>query len=100
MTLDPRGDTAYVGYQDGSIDVSDLSGRRRLGRAFAWNTPQQSCEYAPCATVAPDSRLLATDQADGTIALVSLRTRARCGRCRHATGRLPMRSSSCPEAAR
>jgi WD40 repeat protein/tRNA A-37 threonylcarbamoyl transferase component Bud32 len=74
ITLDPRGDTVYTGYQDGSIDVYDLSGRRRLGRAFAWNTPQQSCQYAPCATVAPNSRLLATDQGDGTIALVSLRT--------------------------
>ena len=74
MTVDSRGDTVYAGYQDGSIDVYDLSGRRRLGRAFAWNTPQQSCQYAPCATVAPSSRLFATDQADGTIALVSLRT--------------------------
>ena len=74
MTLDPRGDTVYAGYQDGSVDVYDLSGRRRLGRAFAWNTPQQSCGYDPCWTVAPSSRLFATDQGDGTIALVSLRT--------------------------
>jgi WD40 repeat protein len=73
MTLDPRGATVISGGQDGSVAVFDLSGRRRLGRAFTWNRPAQSCPSAPCAIVSPQG-LMATDQGDGTIALVDLHT--------------------------
>ncbi len=71
MTLDPRGVTAIVGDQDGSVEVFDLSGVRRLGRFFTWNTPEQSCADSPCIVVNQQG-LMATDQGDGTIALVDL----------------------------
>jgi WD40 repeat protein/class 3 adenylate cyclase/tRNA A-37 threonylcarbamoyl transferase component Bud32 len=74
VTLDPSGATVMSGYQDGSVAIFDLSGARRLGRAFRWNTPEQSCPTSPCIALNRQSGLLATDQGDGTIALVNLRT--------------------------
>ena len=73
MTLDPRGTTVVSGAQDGSIAAFDLSGTRRLGRFFSWNRPDESCGYDPCAVVNKQG-LMATDQGDGTIALVDLHT--------------------------
>ncbi len=73
MTLDQRAATAIVGDQDGSIEVFDVSGVRRLGRFFSWNRPEQSCYDSPCIVVNRQD-LMATDQGDGTIALVDLRT--------------------------
>jgi WD40 repeat protein len=72
--LDSAGRTVFAGSQDGSVLVSDLSGARRLGRAFRWNSPDQSCPAAPCYVVDPSGRLLATVQGNGSIALVDLRT--------------------------
>jgi WD40 repeat protein len=73
-TLDPTGHTLVSGQQDGSIAAFDLAGERRLGRAFTWNTPDQECTGAPCVAVNHQSDLMASDQGDGTIAIVDLRT--------------------------
>ena len=70
-TVDPRGATVISAGQDGSIALFDLSGTRRLGRFFAWNQGSESCANNPCAVVNRQG-LMATDQADGTIALVDL----------------------------
>ena len=74
VSLDPRGTTVFAGYQDGSVATFDLSGSRRLGQAFRWNVPTRSCGQSPCAAIDPRSDVMATDQADGTIALVDLHT--------------------------
>jgi WD40 repeat protein/class 3 adenylate cyclase len=73
-TLDLKNDVLIAGQQDGSLTAFDLSGGHRLGRAFRWNTPDQACGYPPCMAVNPQSTLMATTQADGTFALVDLRT--------------------------
>ena len=73
VTIDPRDAAVISGNQDGSITAFDLSGARRLGRFFSWNTPDQSCPNSPCAVV-NQWGLMATDQGDGTIALVNLQT--------------------------
>ena len=72
-TLDPRGATVIVGAQDGSIAVFDRLGTRRLGRYFAWNTPEMSCGNSPCAVINQEDQM-ATDQGDGTVAIVDLHT--------------------------
>ena len=72
--LDPHTDVLISGQQDGSVTAFDLSGARSLGRAFRWNTPEQSCGYAPCIAVNRQSSLMATNQANGTVAVVDLRT--------------------------
>jgi class 3 adenylate cyclase/WD40 repeat protein/energy-coupling factor transporter ATP-binding protein EcfA2 len=72
--LDTDTDVLISGQQDGSLTAFDLSGARRLGRAFSWNTPEQACNYTPCMAINRQSSLMATDQADGTVAVVDLRT--------------------------
>ena len=72
--VDPAGRTLLVGSRDGSVTAFDLSGYRRLGRAFQWNAPDQSCLAAPCLVVNRQSSLMATDQADGSVALIDLHT--------------------------
>ena len=72
--LDPDTDVLISGQQDGTLTAFDLSGTRRLGRAFSWNTAEQSCGYSPCMAINQQSSLMATDQADGTVAVVDLRT--------------------------
>jgi len=73
-TLDPSGPTLISGTQDGSVAAFDLSGTRRLGRAFRWNIPDQACGFTPCVAINRQSELMATDQANGTVAIVNLRT--------------------------
>ncbi len=72
--LDPNTEILISGQQDGSLAAFDLSGGRRLGRAFRWNTPEEGCGYTPCMAINRQSSLMATDQNDGTIAIVDLRT--------------------------
>ena len=72
-TLDPRGATVIVGTQDGSIAVFDRLGTRRFGRYFAWNRPEMSCGNSPCAVINQQDQM-ATDQGDGTVAIVDLHT--------------------------
>ena len=72
--LTPNTDVLISGQQDGSLTAFDLSGAHRLGRTFSWNTPEQGCGYTPCMAINQQSSLMATDQADGTVAVVDLRT--------------------------
>jgi WD40 repeat protein len=72
--VDPAVRTLLVGSRDGSVTAFDLSGSRRLGRAFQWGPPSQSCLAAPCFVVNRQSDLMATDQGDGSVALINLRT--------------------------
>jgi WD40 repeat protein len=72
--VDPAVRTLLVGSRDGSVTAFDLSGSRRLGRAFQWGPPSQSCPAAPCFVVNRQSDLMATDQGDGSVALIDLRT--------------------------
>ena len=73
-----QGGTAVVsGSQGGSVAAWDLSGAHRLGRTFEWNAPNMSCRTLPCFAVNPTSTRMAVDQADGTVALVDLRTHER-----------------------
>jgi WD40 repeat protein len=72
--VDPAVRTLLVGSRDGSVTAFDLSGSRRLGRAFQWGPPSQSCLAAPCFVVNRQSDLMATDQGDGSVALIDLRT--------------------------
>lgn len=74
LAVAPDGRTAASGAQDGSVIAWDLSGARRLGRTFRWRRPEQSCPTTPCFWIAPNSSLMAEALADGTIALVDLRT--------------------------
>ncbi|MBV9000186.1 MAG: PQQ-binding-like beta-propeller repeat protein [Solirubrobacterales bacterium] len=77
MAVDPGMKTAIVGYQDGSIAGFDVSGARRLGQAFAWETPSLSCggtTGGPCDAVSPHTDLLADTRSDGTVAIVNLHT--------------------------
>jgi WD40 repeat protein len=72
--LTPSGRTVIVGQADGSIEAFDVSGGQRLARAFSWNTPDNTCGYTLCEVVNRQSELMATGQADGTVAIVDLRT--------------------------
>jgi class 3 adenylate cyclase/WD40 repeat protein len=76
MGMDPAGTTAIVGSQDGSVAAFDVSGTRRLGRAFSWGDPSLSCDgtTGPCDVVNSHSDLLADTRNNGAIALVDLRT--------------------------
>jgi WD40 repeat protein/class 3 adenylate cyclase/energy-coupling factor transporter ATP-binding protein EcfA2 len=69
----PSGRTALAGSEDGSVVAWDLSGKQRLGRTVRWNSPQKGCLDTPCQAIDPHSTLMATTQADGTIALIDLR---------------------------
>src|SRR5262249_6710913 len=73
LVLDHTGSTVFSGAEDGSVVAYDLAGSRRLGRAFQWNVPDESCPSAPCMVVNPQSTLMAADQSDGDVALVDLR---------------------------
>jgi WD40 repeat protein len=73
VVIDPSGRTALSGAEDGSVVAWDLSGKQRLGRTFRWNAPNAGCSTTPCNVINPQSTLMATDQAGGTVALVDLR---------------------------
>ncbi|MBV9167722.1 MAG: PQQ-binding-like beta-propeller repeat protein [Solirubrobacterales bacterium] len=70
--LAPSGRTVLVGSEAGTVVAYDLSGSRRLGRAFQWGPPAQSCAAAPCIAINRQSNLMATDQGDGSVALIAL----------------------------
>lgn len=72
--LEPHTDLLISGQQDGSLTAFDLSGARRLGLAFSWNTPGQQCPDTPCVAINRQSSVMATDQGDGSVAVVDLRT--------------------------
>jgi WD40 repeat protein/class 3 adenylate cyclase/tRNA A-37 threonylcarbamoyl transferase component Bud32/energy-coupling factor transporter ATP-binding protein EcfA2 len=75
-----NGRTVLSGGANGSVAAWDLSGARRLGRTFSWGSPDSGCPTAPCFVIDPTSTLMATNQADGRVALIDLRTRRVIGR--------------------
>ena len=72
--VDPSVRTLLVGSRDGSVTAFDLSGSRRLGRAFQWGPPAQSCVTGVCLVVNRQSNLMAATQGDGSVALIDLRS--------------------------
>ena len=71
--LDPTGRTVLVGSQAGTVVAFDIAGTRRLGKAFVWNpTAFGFCNV--CNVVNPQSDLMATENGDGSVALIDLRT--------------------------
>jgi WD40 repeat protein/class 3 adenylate cyclase len=74
IAVDPSGHTVVSGFDDGSVIAWDLSGGQALGRTFAWSIPDNSCASAPCMAVNPAGTVMATDESDGTVDLVDLRT--------------------------
>jgi WD40 repeat protein/class 3 adenylate cyclase len=68
------GSAVVSGSQGGSVAAWDLAGTHRLGRTFRWNAPRMGCPTVPCLVVNPKGTLMATSQADGTVALIDLRT--------------------------
>jgi WD40 repeat protein len=74
IAIDPTGRTVLSGNDNGSVVAWDLSGGQALGRTLAWSTPDNACPTSPCIAVNPPGRVMATDEGDGTVALVDLRT--------------------------
>jgi WD40 repeat protein/class 3 adenylate cyclase len=71
--LDPTGRTVLVGSQAGTVVAFDLAGTQRLGKAFKWNsTAFGFCTL--CNLVNSQSDLMATENGDGSVALIDLRT--------------------------
>ena len=66
----PDGRTVVSGADTGGVAAWDLSGEQQLSHAFAWNSPDMSCLLTPCFVFDPRSTTMATNQADGTVALV------------------------------
>ena len=76
----PDGRTLMSESGNGSVAAWDLSGEQRLGKTFHWGSPESGCAITPCFVLNPQSTLMATNQADGTVALIDLRTRRVVGR--------------------
>jgi WD40 repeat protein len=74
VAVDPSGRTVVSGTDNGNVIAWDLSGQQSLGRTFAWSTPANSCPGAPCMAINPAGTIMATDEGDGTVDLVDLRT--------------------------
>jgi WD40 repeat protein len=74
VEIDPSGRTVLSSADDGSVTAWDLSGNQILGRTFSWSSPDNGCAFGPCGVINPAGTLLATNESDGTIALVDLRT--------------------------
>jgi WD40 repeat protein len=75
LAVTPDGRTVFTGAETGTVVAWDLSGSQQLGRRFRWNAPDRGCLNTPCFVINPQSTLMATSQADGTVALIDLRTR-------------------------
>ena len=74
VAVDPSGRTVVSGTDNGTVIAWDLSGQQSLGRTFAWSTPANACPGAPCMAINPVGTIMATDEVDGTVDLVDLRT--------------------------
>jgi WD40 repeat protein/class 3 adenylate cyclase len=73
--VDTIGHTVLSSADDGSVTAWDLSGNQMLGRTFNGDPgvgPTAGCATAPCAVMNPAGTLMATDNADGTVALDDL----------------------------
>ena len=71
--LDPTGRTLLVNSQAGTVVAFDIAGTRRLGKAFVWS-PTAFGFCTLCNVVNPQSDLMATENGDGSVALIDLRT--------------------------
>jgi WD40 repeat protein/class 3 adenylate cyclase len=77
LAMTPDGRTVFSGAETGTVVAWDLSGSQQLGRAIGLRTvsQDQGCLTTPCFVINAQSTLMATSQADGTVALIDLRTR-------------------------
>jgi WD40 repeat protein len=66
-------DLAISGSEDGTLAAWDLSGARRLGRAFRWRAPSAGCPATPCFVIDGRGSVMAESMADGRIGLVDVR---------------------------
>lgn len=73
LAILPDGKTVVSGADTGSVAAWDLSGEQQLSKAFSWAPPLLSCATTPCFVINPQSTVMATTQANGTIALLDLR---------------------------
>ena len=87
LAIAPDGRTALSGVENGSVAAWDLSGTQRLGRTFRWTTLEGGCQAMPCFVVNPQGTLMASDQTDGKVALIDLKTL-------RAIGKLPARNGT------
>jgi WD40 repeat protein/class 3 adenylate cyclase/tRNA A-37 threonylcarbamoyl transferase component Bud32/energy-coupling factor transporter ATP-binding protein EcfA2 len=74
LAVTSDGRTAVSGVGNGSLEAWDLSGDQRLGRTFRWTAAAGGCQQSPCFVVNRQGTLMATDQVDGKVALVDLKT--------------------------
>jgi WD40 repeat protein/class 3 adenylate cyclase/tRNA A-37 threonylcarbamoyl transferase component Bud32/energy-coupling factor transporter ATP-binding protein EcfA2 len=80
QAVTPDGRTLLAESANGSVAAWDLSGGQRLGKTFHWSSPELGCAITPCFVVNPQSTLMATNQSDGKVVLIDLRTRRVVGR--------------------
>ncbi len=71
--------TAVSASQDGTLAAWDLSGARRLGRAFRWRAPNAGCAATPCFVIDRRGSLMAESMAGGRVGLVDLRAQRLVG---------------------
>ena len=98
LAVVPDGRTVVTGGESGSVAAWDLSGEQQLSRAFVWNSPDQTCLTTPCFVIDPRGAVMATSQADGTVALIDIRDRKLAGTLPARTGPRRTRSRSSPTA--
>jgi WD40 repeat protein len=91
LALDPDGDTAFSGAEDGTVAAWGLSGTNRLDQDFRFRPLSMACTDTPCFVFNAQGSLLAEALSDGRVALVDLRTRRR-------VATLPARNGSSAEA--
>ncbi|MFL5871417.1 MAG: protein kinase domain-containing protein [Solirubrobacterales bacterium] len=72
LAVVPDGRTIVSGNDTGGIAAWDLSGEQQLAHAYRWSSPNMSCLTTPCFVINRQSTLLASNQADATVALVDL----------------------------
>jgi class 3 adenylate cyclase/WD40 repeat protein/energy-coupling factor transporter ATP-binding protein EcfA2 len=68
------GSGVVYGSQSGAVTAWDITGAQRLGPTLRWNSPDMGCSSVPCLAVNRQSTLMSTNQADGTVAIIDLRT--------------------------
>jgi WD40 repeat protein len=71
---EPDADILISAQQDGSVTAFDLSGTSSLGRTFGWNSPEPASVFHAGYAVNRESSLLAINEANGTVAIIDLRT--------------------------
>jgi len=75
LAVTPDGRTVVTAAETGTVAAWDLSGSQQLARESRWDAPDGGCLNTPCFVVNPQSTLMAASQANGTVAVIDLRTR-------------------------